>query len=78
MIQSMLRNSDAVEVFWLCHTNELEHDRLAMEDWEQLADAVTTLEPFRSATLRMDGDFAELHSLLVELDFLRTTLTNVL
>jgi len=51
---------------------------MSMEDWEQLADAVTILEPFHSATLRMEGDFAELHTILVELDFLRTTLTNVL
>jgi len=78
MIQSMLRNRDAVEVFWLRHLKELENDPLSMGDWEQLADAVTFLEPFHSATLRMEGDFAEPHTIIVELNFLRTTLTNKL
>jgi hypothetical protein len=39
---------------------------------------VSILEPFHAATLYMKGDFSELHNILVELDFLRTTFTKVL
>jgi hypothetical protein len=78
MIQSMMRNKDTVELFCLCHFDDLEDDRLSPDDWNQLADAVDVLEPFHSATLQMEGDFAELHNLLVGLDFLRTIFTNVL
>jgi hypothetical protein len=53
-------------------------DRLSVDDWEQLANAVSILEPFNAATLRMEGDFAELHNILVEHDFLGTTFTTVL
>jgi len=78
MLQSMIRNRDAVDVFCLRHTDQLEDDRLSVDDWEQLADAVTILQPFHSATLRMESDFSELHNILVELDFLRATFTSVL
>jgi hypothetical protein len=74
----MIRNNDTVELFSLCHFDDLEDDRLSPDDWNQLADAVDVLEPFHSATLQMEGDFAELHNLLVGLDFLRTIFTNVL
>jgi hypothetical protein len=49
-----------------------------VDDWEQLADAVTILQPFHSATLHMESDFSELHNILVELDFLPVTFTSVL
>jgi len=78
MILNTLLNRAAVEVFCLPHSNEMEHDHMSRADWEQLPDAVTILEPFHSATLRMEGHFAELHTLDVELDFLRTTWTNAL
>jgi len=78
MIRSMIRNRDTVEVSCLCHFDDLEDDRLSPDDWNQLADAVDVLEPFHSATLQMEGDFAELNNLLVGLDFLRTIFTNVL
>ena len=78
MIRSMIRNKDTVELFCLCHFDDLEDDRLSPDDWNQLADAVDVLEPFHSATLQMEGDFGELHNLLVGLDFLRTIFTNVL
>ena len=78
MIQSVIRNRDAVEVFCQCHSEYLDSDRLSVDDWEQLADAVSILEPFHCATLRMEGDFSELHNILVELDFLQTTFTTVL
>jgi hypothetical protein len=67
-----------VELFCLCHFNDLEDDRLSPDDWNHLADAVDVLEPFHSATLQMDGDFAKLHNLLVGLDFLQTIFTNLL
>jgi hypothetical protein len=78
MIQSMIRNRDAVDIFCLRHSDLLEEDRLSVDDWEQLADAVSILQPFHSATLRMEGDFAELHNILLELDFLRATFIIVL
>jgi hypothetical protein len=77
MIKSMLRNRDAIDVFCTRHS-DLEDDRLDPEEWEQLSDAIAILEPFQSATLRMESDFAEIHNILVELDFLRSTLTAVL
>ena len=39
---------------------------------------MSILEPFHAATLRLEGDFSELHNILVELDFLRTMFTTVL
>jgi len=78
MIQSLIRNRDAVDVFCLHHSEQLDEDRLSLDDWEQLADAVGILQPFHSATQRMEGDFSELHNILVELDFLRATFTEVL
>jgi hypothetical protein len=78
MIQSMMRNKDTVELFCLCHIDDLEDDRLSPDDWNQLADAVDVLEPFHTATIQMEGDFAKIHYLLVGLDFLRTIFTNVL
>ena len=73
-----MRNKDTVELFCPCHFDDLEDDRLPPDHWNQLADAVYVFEPFHSATLQMEGDFAELHNLLVGLDFLRTIFTNVL
>jgi len=78
MIQSMIWNIDAVDIFCLHHSDLVEEDRLSVDDWEQLADAVSILQPFHSATLRMEGDFAELHNILVELDFLQATFISVL
>ena len=78
MIQRIIRNWDAVEVSCQCHADYLDSDRLSVDDSEQLADAVSILEPFHAATLRMQGDFSELHNILVELDFLRTMFTTVL
>jgi len=78
MVQSSIRNRDAVDVFCLRHTEQLEEDRLLADDWEQQSDAVTMLQPFHSATLRMESDFSELHNILVELDPLRATFTSVL
>ena len=73
----MLRNRDAIDVFCTRHS-DLEDDRLDPEELEQLSNAIAILEPFQSATLRMDSDFAEIHNIPVELDFLRSTLTAVL
>jgi len=70
MIRSMIRNQDTVEHFCLCHCDDLEDDRLSPDDWNQLSDAVDVFKPFHSATLQMEGDFAELHNRLVGLDFL--------
>jgi len=78
ILQSMIRNRDAVDVFCLRHTEQLEEDRLSVDDWEQLADAASISWPFHSATLHMESDFSELHNILVELDFLRATFTSVL
>jgi len=77
MIQSMMRNRDAVDVFCARHS-ELDQDRLRPSEWDQLADAISTMERFQSATLRMEHNFSELHIILLELDFLRTTFTYVL
>jgi hypothetical protein len=78
MIQSINLNRDAAEVFCQRHSDYLDSDHLSVDDWEQLADAGSILEPFHAATVRMEGDFSELHNILVELDFLRTTFTKVL
>jgi len=78
MIQSIIRNRDAVKSFCERHPDYLDSDRLSVVDWEHLVDAVSILEPFHAATLRMEGDFSELHNILVELDFLRTMFTMVL
>jgi hypothetical protein len=78
MIQSLIRNRDAVDVFGLHHGELLEDDRLSLDDCEQLADAVIILQRFHSATLRMEGDFSELHNIMGELDYLRATFTEVL
>jgi len=78
MIHSLIRNRDAVDVFCLHHSEQLEEDPLSLDDWKQLADAVSILQPFHSATLSMEGDFSELYNILVELDFLRATFTKVL
>jgi hypothetical protein len=67
-----------VELFCLCHFDDLEDDRLSTDDWNQHADAVDVMEPFHSATLQMEGDFAKLHNLLIGLDLLQTIFTNVL
>jgi len=76
-IKSMLRNRDAIDVFDTRHS-DLEDDCLNPEEWEQISDVIAILEPFQSATLRMESDFAEIHNILIELDFLRSTLTAVL
>jgi hypothetical protein len=78
MIRGIIRNRDAVEVFCQSHSDTLESDRLQVDDWEQLADAVSILEPFHAGTRRMEGDFSEQHNILVQLDFLRTMFTTVL
>jgi hypothetical protein len=78
MIPTIIRNQNAVEVFCQCHSEYLDSDRFSVDDWEQLVDAVTIFQPFHAATLRMEGDFSELHNILVELDFLRTMFTPVL
>jgi len=77
-IQSIIRYRNAVEVFCQRHSDHLDSDRLLDDDWEQLADAVSILEPFHDATLSMEGDFSEVHQILVEIDFLQTTCTTVL
>jgi len=76
MIQSMMRNQEAVYLFCARHS-ELDQDRLHPTEWDQLPDAISILEPFQSATLRMEHNFSELHNILVELDFLRATFTSV-
>jgi hypothetical protein len=78
MLQSMLRNRDAVDVMYLHHTQQLEEYRLLVDGWEQLAEAVTILQLSHSATLCMESDFSELHNILVEVDFLQATFTSVL
>jgi len=78
MLQSMIRNGDAVDVFGPRHPEQLDEDRLSVVDWEQLADAVSILQPFHYATLCMESDFSGLDNILVELDFLRATFTSVL
>ena len=77
MINSMLRNRDAIDVFCTRHS-DLEDGRLDPEECQQLSDAIAILEPCQSATLRMEIDFSEIPNNLVELDFLRSTLTAVL
>jgi len=78
MIQSLIRNRDVVDVFCLHHSEQLEEDRLSLDDWEQLADTVNILQPFHSATLCIEGDFSEPHNVLVGLEFLQATFTRVL
>jgi hypothetical protein len=76
MIQSMMGDRDAVNVFCARHS-ELDQDRLHPSEWDQLAAAISILELVQSATLRIEYDFSELHNILVELDFFRTTFTSV-
>jgi hypothetical protein len=77
MIQSMMCNRDAVDVFCARHS-ELDQDRLHSREWDQLADAISILQPLQSATLHMEHNFLELHNIFVEIDFLWTTFTLVL
>jgi hypothetical protein len=78
MIQTIIQNWDAVEVFCQHNSDYLDLDRLSVDDWEQLPDTVSILEPFHPASLCMEGDFSELRNILVELDFLQTLFTTVL
>jgi len=66
-----------VEVFCQCLSDYLNSDRLSIDDWEQLVNAGTILEPFHTPTLRMEGDFSELHNIQIELDFLRISFTTM-
>lgn len=49
IIQSIIRNRDHVEVFCQCHCDYLDSDCLSGNDWAQLVDAVSILEPFHAA-----------------------------
>jgi len=70
MIQSMIGNRNTADIFCLPHCDMLEENSLSVNGWDQLADAVRILQPFHSATLYMESDFAELQNILIELDFL--------
>jgi hypothetical protein len=77
MLQSIIRNRGAVDIFCVRHTEQLEEDRLSVDDWEQHADTACIMQPFHSATLRREGDFSKLHNILVEPGFLRVTFNSV-
>jgi hypothetical protein len=71
-----MHSRDEGDVF--CAGNsELNQNHLDPSEWDQLADAISIQERFQSATLHMIHDISEQHIILVDMDFLRTTLTSV-
>jgi len=76
MLQTMLRNQDVVDVCGVRHS-ALDEDHLHPNAWNQLADGISIMEPFQSATLRVEDDCSKLHNSLVELNFLRTTFASI-
>jgi hypothetical protein len=65
MIESVIWNRDAVDIIGLCSSDMLEEDPLCVDDWDQLADAVSILQSFYSTTLHMEVAFAEQYNIRI-------------
>ena len=69
MIQSLLRNREAVHFFCL-NNIDLEQDTLSEEDWMELQAAVRILQPFLRSTLALEGKSPNLWEVIPEIDYL--------
>ena len=69
MIQSLLRNKEAVSFFCL-NNPDLAHDVLSDDDWKQLESAVRVLQPFLRSTLRLESKTPNLWEVIPEIDYL--------
>jgi len=69
MIQSFLRNKEAVSFFCL-NNPDLAHDVLSDDDWKQLESAVRVLQPFLWSTLRLESKTPNLWEVIQEIDYL--------
>jgi len=69
MIQSLLRNQEAVHFFCL-NNSDLEQDTLTEEDWIELQAAVRILQPFLRSTLALEGKAQNLWEVIPEIDYL--------
>jgi len=69
MIQSLLRNKEAVSFFCL-NNPDLAHDVLSDDDWKQLESAVRLLQPFLQSTLRLESKTPNLWEVIPEIDYL--------
>lgn len=69
MIQSLLRNKEAVNFFCL-NNPDLVHDTLSDDDWIQLQSAVCFLQPFLRSTFRLESKTPNLWEVIPEIDYL--------
>lgn len=69
MIQSLLRNKEALNFFYL-NNPDLVHDNLSDDDWIQLQSAVSVLQPFLQSTLLLDTKAPNLWEIIPEIDYL--------
>ena len=69
MIQSLLRNKEAVNFFCL-NNPDLAQDTLSDSDWIELESAVRILQPFLCATLRLESKAPNLWEVIPEIDYL--------
>ena len=69
MIQSLLRNREAVNFFCL-NAHDLQADILSESDWRELESAVRILQPFLRSTLSLEGKVPNLWEVIPEIDYL--------
>jgi len=69
MIQSLLRNKEAVNFFCLNNT-DLAQDCLSESDWLEHESAVGILQPFLRSTLRLESKAPNLWEVIPEIDYL--------
>ena len=69
MIQSLLRNREAVHFFCLNNV-DLEQDTLTEADWTELQSAVCILQPFHRFTLALEGKAPNLWEVIPGIDYL--------
>jgi len=69
MIQSLLRNKEAVNFFCL-NNPDLAQNSLSDTDWLQLESAVCILQPFLRSTLRLESKVPNLWEVIPEIDYL--------
>ena len=69
MIQSLLRNKEAVNLFCLNHP-DLTPDTLSVSDCLELVSGVGILQPFLRSTLRLESKKPNLWEVIPEIDYL--------
>jgi len=69
MIQSLLRNKEAVNFFCL-NNPDLGRDTLSNSDWVEFESPVCILQPFLRSTLRLEGKAPNLWEVIPEIDYL--------